>query len=182
MSHYGFPTVREIKYSLLRYIPRLYKTMDKNGLTSRMLFSKLYKIMVSKVTFLGFRGIEAIAPLPIRPCNNLSLLSILALLLCGVCDMNISSWLDSWFRWTANANQVLWLCQFDFPQCALQSSRQLVEELSISVFASYRTLFFLSKLKVNLLFARIQLESYLIQPSENHVPTDWLVVCFKCVA
>jgi len=28
----------------------------QNGLKSRMLFSELYKIMVKKVTFLGFRG------------------------------------------------------------------------------------------------------------------------------
>jgi len=33
-----------------------------------MLFSELYKIMVNKVTFAGFRG--AIAPLWIRPCLN----------------------------------------------------------------------------------------------------------------
>ena len=36
----------------------------QNGFISRMLFSELYKIMVDKVTFLGFRGvITSIAPL-----------------------------------------------------------------------------------------------------------------------
>ena len=38
----------------------------ENGLISRMLFSELYKIMVKKVTFVGFRG--AIAPIaPLDP-------------------------------------------------------------------------------------------------------------------
>jgi len=32
------------------------KNGRQNGLISRMLFSKLYKIMVKNVTFLGFRG------------------------------------------------------------------------------------------------------------------------------
>jgi len=39
----------------------------QNGLISRMLFSELFKLMVNKVTFIGFRG-EAIAPIaPLDP-------------------------------------------------------------------------------------------------------------------
>jgi len=40
---------------------------------SRMLFSELYKIMVKKVTFVGFRGeIALIAPPWIRPCSHVT--------------------------------------------------------------------------------------------------------------
>ena len=43
------------------------KNGRKNGLISRILFSEMYKIMVNKVTFVGFRG--AIAPIahPLDP-------------------------------------------------------------------------------------------------------------------
>jgi len=50
--------VRETKYTSQHCCD---KTIDgKIGLISRTLFSELYKIMVKKVTFVGFRG--AIAP------------------------------------------------------------------------------------------------------------------------
>ena len=64
-THTSFATVREIKYTSQHCCD---KTMDdKNSLISRMFFSELYKIMVNKVTFVGFRG--AIAPIafPLDP-------------------------------------------------------------------------------------------------------------------
>ena len=53
-------------------------SLRQNGLISRMLFSELHKIIVKKVTFVGFRG--AIAPIAspwIRPCCSVTLLSSL---------------------------------------------------------------------------------------------------------
>jgi len=37
-------------------VTKQFKQWTTSSLTSRMLFSELYKIMVNKVTFLGFRG------------------------------------------------------------------------------------------------------------------------------
>jgi len=43
--------------------------MEDNMALSRMLFSELYKIVVNKVTFVGFKGGDRPnRPLRIRPC------------------------------------------------------------------------------------------------------------------
>ena len=44
---------------------------QQNGFISRMLFSKLYNIMVNKVTFVGFRGDRPNRPLCIHPCPQM---------------------------------------------------------------------------------------------------------------
>jgi len=56
MSHSGFATVRRMKYTSQHYCD---KTMDNKMALSQMLFSELYKIVVIKVTFAGFRVVIA---------------------------------------------------------------------------------------------------------------------------
>jgi len=60
-SHYSFTAVRDMKFTS-QYCNA--KTTD-GKIVSRMLFSEFYKIMVNKVTFVGFRLGDR--PLWIRP-------------------------------------------------------------------------------------------------------------------
>ena len=61
-SHNSFAAVREInrccKINILckTAVTKQFKKWTTNSLTSRMFFSELYKIIMNKVTFLGFRG------------------------------------------------------------------------------------------------------------------------------
>jgi len=56
-----------MKYSLL-HNTAVTKKWTPTGLISRMIFSELCKIMVKKVTFVGFRGGATNRPPWIRPC------------------------------------------------------------------------------------------------------------------
>jgi len=69
---YGFTTVREMKYTSQHCCD---KTLDgKLALNPRILYSELQKIMVSRVTFVGFRGVAPFGIAWIPPCLQGSVL------------------------------------------------------------------------------------------------------------
>jgi len=69
-SHYGFATVRVMKYISQHCYDKI---MDGKWSYTSTLFSELYKIMENKVTFVGFTGVIAPIASPwirhcVRPC------------------------------------------------------------------------------------------------------------------